>query len=109
MDGKLLASRSLVQGKSCGFLNLQEPMQANGKWVPQSFQGLAVSHDAQAQVAFPMRNRGGRKSDMLVSFLDGHGKGDTIKNSCDNNDPYAMGEHVEKREKGLALAACEVD
>ncbi|KAK4438232.1 hypothetical protein Salat_0157400 [Sesamum alatum] len=95
MDGKLLASRSLLQGKSCGFLNLHEPTQANGKQGPQSFQGLAVSHDAQAQDAFPMRNRGGRKSDTPVSFRDGHDKGDTTKNSCDDDDSYAMGEHVD--------------
>ncbi|KAK4401918.1 hypothetical protein Sango_0932500 [Sesamum angolense] len=95
MDGKLLASRNLVQGKSSGFLNLQEAMQANGKGVPQPFQGLVVSHDAQAQDAFPMRNRGGRKSDIPVSFLDGHGEDDTTKNSCDEDGSYAMGEHVD--------------
>ncbi|KAL0384522.1 UNVERIFIED_CONTAM: hypothetical protein Sradi_2846500 [Sesamum radiatum] len=95
MDGKLLASRNLVQGKSSGFLNLQEPMQANGKRVLQPFQGLVVSHEAQAQDAFPMRNRGGRRSDMPVSFLDGHGEGDTTKNSCDEDGSYAMEEHVD--------------
>ncbi|KAL0365103.1 UNVERIFIED_CONTAM: hypothetical protein Sangu_0607900 [Sesamum angustifolium] len=95
MDGKLLASRNLVQGKSSGFLNLQEAMQANGKRVLQPFQGLVVSHDAQAQDAFPMRNRGGRKSDIPVSFLDGHGEDDTTKNSCDEDGSYAMGEHVD--------------
>ncbi|KAL2477499.1 sequence-specific DNA binding transcription factor [Forsythia ovata] len=84
MDRKSSASRNLMLGKSCGFLDLQASMQVNGQ--QNRCQGFMVSSNAQVQDVFPISNRNMRRFDAPMPLVDCHGKPEVGQNVDEHNE-----------------------